>query len=147
MKSAVKPIPEGYHSVTPSFIVEDAPGLLEFVKRVFDAVEVHRTLDGDGTIRHAEFRIDDSMLMLSQARGEWKAEPGSVYVYLPDVDATYAKALAAGATPLMAPADQFYGDRSGGVKDAHGITWWMGTHIEDVSGEEIQRRAAAQTQK
>lgn len=144
MKNAVKPIPEGYHSVTPCFTVEDAPGLLAFVKQAFDAVEVHRTLDDDGKIRHAEFRIGDSMLMLSQARGEWKAEPGSVYVYVPDVDATYRKALAAGATSLMEPADQFYGDRSGGVKDAHGITWWLGTHVEDVSGEEIQRRASAQ---
>ncbi len=144
MKNAVKPVPEGYHSVTPCFTVEDAPRFLAFVKEAFDAVEVHRTLDGDGLIRHAEFRIGDSMLMLSQARAEWKAAPGSVYVYLPDVDATYRKALAAGATSLMAPADQFYGDRSGGVADAHGITWWLGTHIEDVPGEEIQRRAAAQ---
>jgi PhnB protein len=147
MKNAVKPIPEGYHSVTPCFTVEDAPKLLDFVKQVFDAVEVHRTLDADGLIQHAEFRIGDSMLMLSQARGDWKAEPGSVYVYVHDVDATYQRALAAGATSLIVPADQFYGDRSGGVMDSQGIRWWLGTRIEDVSSEEIQRRAAVARKK
>jgi uncharacterized glyoxalase superfamily protein PhnB len=143
MKKPVSPVPEGYHSVQAYLMVPDAETLIAFAKQVFGAVEVHRTTDSDGNVRHAEIRIGDSIVMLGQAAGEYRAQAASLYVYVPDVDAVYAKALAAGATSLIVPADQFYGDRSGGVLDAQGITWWMGTHIEDVAPDELRRRAEA----
>jgi PhnB protein len=147
MTKPVSPIPDGYPSVIPYLLVEDAQKLLDFVQRVFGAIEGDRTTGPSGEIQHTEFRIRDSVVMLSQARGEWKAAPATLYVYVPDIDATYRRAVEAGATSLSEPADQFYGDRSGGVKDNQGITWWIGSHIEDVSPEEIQRRAAAAGKK
>jgi len=98
----------------------------------------------DGSIRHAEARIGDSMVMIGQAGGEWKPKPNTVHVYVPDVDATYKKALAAGATSTREPVTQFYGDRSAGVEDAQGNSWWIATHVEDVSPEEMEKRMAAQ---
>ena len=144
---AVNHIPDGYHAVTSYFTVKGADRLLEFVKAVFGAKEVHRMNRSDGTIGHAELRIGDSVIMLSEANTEWPANPGGVYVYVPDVDATYQKALAAGATSLRAPEDQFYGDRGAGIRDASGVTWWIGTHVEDVSPAEMQKRMAAATRK
>jgi Uncharacterized protein conserved in bacteria len=138
----VKPIPEGYHTVTPYLIVPDVRKMMDFLCNAFDAKAsevLHE--DNEGNIRHTEMKIGDSMIMMGQARGEWTAQPASFYVYVPDCDAAYRKALAAGATSLQKPADQFYGDRHGGVTDAAGNQWWIGTHIEDVSPEEMERRA------
>jgi PhnB protein len=142
---AVKPIPEGYHSVTPYLAVEGTDKLFEFVKTAFDAADVHECMRRpDGTIQHAEVKIGDSIVMLAEASGPWKPRPSTLYLYVTDVDATYQRALAAGAMSLMEPATQFYGDRSGGVQDPAGNFWWIATHVEDVSPEELQRRAAAQ---
>ena len=138
----VKPIPDGFHTVTPYLVVEDVPRLIDFLKEAFEAVEVERTHQPDGSVMHAEVRIGDSMVMMGQARGEWKAAPVSLYLYVPDVDRVYQQALAAGAESMMEPQDQFYGDRNGGVKDPQGNTWWIGTRLENLSPEEIQRRAA-----
>src|SRR5688572_312099 len=136
----VKPIPDGYHALTPYLIVEGVPRLLEFLERAFGAEETHRTAMPDGTVVHAEVRIDGSPLMMGEARGEFRPMPGSIYFYTRDADAAYRRALDAGAVSLMEPADQFHGDRFGGVKDPAGNHWWIATHIEDVSPEEMARR-------
>ena len=138
---AVQPIPEGYRTVTPYLIVEGADTLLEFVTRAFGAEQRFRMDQDDGTIAHAEATIGDSVLMLAEAGGEWAAMPGCIHLYVEDCDATYARALEAGATSLREPENQFYGDRSGGVRDSAGNVWWITTHVEDVPAEELERRA------
>jgi PhnB protein len=140
---STKPIPDGYHSVTPYLIVKGADQLIDFVTQAFGAELIERMARADGTIGHAEARIGDSVVMLSEARGEWKPMPASLYLYVPDTDATYRQALDAGGTSVMEPADQFYGDRNAGVRDPVGNLWWIGTHQEDVSREELERRAAS----
>jgi PhnB protein len=140
---AVRPIPEGYHSVTPYLTVQGAARLLEFLERAFDAQVIHRMAKSDGSIGHAEVQIGDSRVMMGEAGGECHAMPGSLYLYVADTDATYQRALAAGATSRMEPTNQFYGDRNAGIEDPVGNLWWIATHVEDVSPEEIQRRAAA----
>jgi PhnB protein len=137
-------MPEGYHTVTPYLLVRNAGGLIDFLKQVFDAEETERMRRPDGSIMHVEVRIGDSVVMLGDAAGDAAPMPGMLHIYLQDTDAAYRRALAAGATSLREPADQFYGDRTGGVQDAFGNQWWLATHIEDVSPEEMQRRAAAQ---
>ncbi|VCU70905.1 Glyoxalase-like domain protein [Pigmentiphaga humi] len=138
----VKPIPEGFHTVTPYVSVTGADRFIEFLKNAFDAEEQYR-LDSPRGIGHAQVSIGDSNIMISEKCDEWPSHPASLYLYVPDVDAVYRQALAAGATSVTEPADQFYGDRSAGVRDAFGNTWWIGTHIEDVPNEEIARRAQA----
>jgi PhnB protein len=141
--SNVKPIPEGYHSITPYLIVDRAPELLEFLVSAFNATVVLKMVNPDGSLGHCELRIGDSMIMMSSARDQWKAMPTSIYLYVQDVDAVFAKALTAGAKEIMPLKDQFYGDRNGGVTDVSGNQWWIGTHKEDLSGEELKRRQAA----
>jgi PhnB protein len=141
---AVKPIPAGYHSITPYLVAAGASKLIDFLKQAFDAKEVERMATPDGTIRHAELKIGDLMLMLSEGSAEWKPMPCALYLYVTDADTTYRRALAAGGTSLNEPTNQFYGDRGGGIKDPSGNTWWIGTHVEDVSREEMMRRAEAQ---
>jgi PhnB protein len=138
----VKPIPEGHHSVTPYLVVDDVAKLIDFLKQAFEAVEIHRMQRPDGRVGHAEVKIGDSMVMMGEAQGEWKALPCAIYLYVENADAVYRHAVNAGATSIMEPADQFYGDRHGGVKDPCGNMWWIATHIEDVPHEEIARRAA-----
>ena len=140
---SVKPIPEGYHSVTSYLLVEDVARLIDFLKQAFQATEMHRMSRPDGRVGHAEVKIGDSMVMMGEAQGDWKPMPATLYLYVEDTDAVYRQALAAGAASIMEPADQFYGDRNAGVKDPCGNVWWIATHIEDVSREEIARRAAA----
>ena len=101
----------------------------------------------DGTVVHAELRIGDSPIMLGEAQGEWKALPAMLYLYVKDVDATFARAVSAGATTVKEVADQFYGDRNGTVKDSWGNVWSIGTHIEDVPPDEMKRRAQAAMQQ
>ena len=144
---AVKPIPEGHHTVTPYLAVQGAAKLLDFVKQAFDATELHCMPTPDGKIGHAQVRIGDSMVMLSDACGVWPAMPTALYLYVPDTDAVYRSALKAGATSLQEPANQFYGDRNAGVKDPSGNSWWIATHIEDVSPEELDGRAQAFARK
>ncbi len=143
MTSNVKPIPDGYHTVTPYLIVEGVAGLIDFLKQAFDAVETERVPGPDGKVGHGEVRIGDSVVMMGEASGDWKPMPGSMYLYVNDTDATYKRALDAGATSLMEPADQFYGDRNAGVKDASGNMWWIATRKENLSPEELRRRAEA----
>jgi uncharacterized glyoxalase superfamily protein PhnB len=140
---AVRPIPEGHHTVTPYLVVHGVPQLLDFVHQAFGAVEVHRTALPDGTIMHAEVRIGDSIVMMGEAPSGSRPMLGSLYLYVPDADAVYRSALEAGATSLTEPADQFYGDRSAGVLDPLGNHWWIATHKEDLSPEEMARRVEA----
>jgi uncharacterized glyoxalase superfamily protein PhnB len=144
---AVKPIPEGYHTVTPYMTVQGADKLIAFLKEAFGARESERLTGEDGRIQHAEVRIGDSVVMMAQATEQWKAMPSAIYLYVDDTDATYQRALQAGATSVMEPADQFYGDRNAGVQDPVGNYWWIATRIEDVSSEELARRAAAQRKR
>ena len=139
----VKPIPEGYHTVTPYLVVQGAGKLIDFMKAAFNAQEMFRMPMPDGSIGHAEMRIGNSAIMLGEANDQHKAMPPCLQLYLEDVDAVYARAVAAGATPVAEPANQFYGDRRGGVQDMCGNYWWMATHIEDVSEEEMKRRMEA----
>jgi len=143
----VKPIPDGYHSVTPYVVVPGVAGLIDFLKQAFHATERERFTAPDGTVKHAEVQIGDSIVMMGEPPADgppWqKPMPAVFHVYVTDVDAAYQRALHAGGTSLREPSDQFYGDRTGGVQDRAGNQWWIATHIEDVSPEEMKRRAAA----
>lgn len=140
---SVKPIPEGYHTVTPYLAVHGAAELIEFLKMVFDAHEKERIMRPDGSVGHAEVIIGDSVIMLGEPKGACGPMPGALYLYVDDVDAVHKRALEAGATSTMAPADQFWGDRLGAVRDRFGNDWQLAMHFEDVSAEELQRRMVA----
>lgn len=145
-----KPIPDGYHTATPYLIVDGAAKAIEFYRQAFDAVEVLRLAQPNGRIGHAEIRIGDSVVMLADEFPEMEirgphsigGSPASILLYVEDVDARFQQALAAGATELRPVKDQFYGDRSGTLKDPFGHTWSIATHIEDVPQAEIDRRFA-----
>lgn len=143
MASQVKPIPDGFHTVTPYLVVPGVAKLIDFLKQAFDATEVFRHALPDGTVSHAELRIGDSRIMMGDSRGEHKPMPAMLYLYLHDVDTAYRRAIQAGATSVQEPANQFYGDRNCGVQDACGNQWWIATHVEDVPPEELKKRADA----
>ena len=145
----VQPVPAGYHSVTPYLMVRDANRALAFYAQAFGARELMRLPTPDGKVAHAEVMIGDSHVMLADESREF---PGpqtlngvgvSLMLYVDDVDATFARAIAAGATERRAVADHFYGDRNGTLADPFGHVWTIATHVEDVSVEEAQRRMAA----
>jgi PhnB protein len=142
---AVKAIPEGYRAVTPYLVVPGVAQLMDFLKQAFGAEEVNRMARPDGTVMHGEVRIGDSVIMMGEVSGAFEPTAAMIHLYVEDVDATYRRALEAGATSVREPADQFYGDRSGGVKDRFGNQWWIATHVEDVSPDEMERRAKAVT--
>ena len=139
---AVKPIPDGFHSVTPELNVKGAAKLIDFMKQAFAAEEVMRMPGPGGALMHAEVKIGDSIVMMSDAVRE-APMPGSVFLYVNDVDAVYKRALQAGATSQLEPTDMFWGDRFASVKDSFGNKWGMATHKEDVPPEEMPKRAAA----
>ena len=122
--------PQGYNSVSPYLIVAGASRTIDFLVQVFDAVEIRRFLGPNGQIMHAEVRIDDTVVMLADGAAEWTPMPASVHVYVADVDATYRRALAAGATSVQEPVKKDDADKRGGVKDAGGTTWWIATMVE-----------------
>jgi PhnB protein len=148
----VKPIPEGYHTVTPYLIVNGAAKAIEFYTRAFGAVEIERMEDPSGKVHHAEISIGDSRLMLADEHPEVGAlcpetvggSPVGIHVYVEDVDAVVAAAVAAGARLTRPVVDQFYGDRIGGITDPFGHRWHIATHQEDLTMDEVRRRAAAQ---
>lgn len=139
---AVKAIPDGYHSVTPVLNVQGAAKLIEFLKRAFGAEELLRVPGPGGALMHAEVRIGNSIVMLTDAVRE-APMPTSIFLYVDDADAVYESALEAGATSLAEPADMFWGDRFARVKDAGANVWSIATHVRDVPPEELQERAAA----
>lgn len=134
------PIPAGYHTVTPYISVKGLPDCLSFLKQAFNAETKRTTLNQQGEIGHAEVLIGNSMVMFAEEVPYQLAAPAALYLYLTDVDAAYAQALQAGAVSIMAPSDQFYGDRNCGVKDAFNITWWLATHVEDLTEAELAER-------
>ncbi|MEO8346752.1 MAG: VOC family protein [Betaproteobacteria bacterium] len=143
---AVAPIPAGYATVTPYLVVHDAKKAIDFYQRAFGAVELFR-LDGpDDGIAHAEIKIGNSPVMLAESMGGYPdpltlgGSSVSFMIYVPDVDAAFARAVAAGATVKRPVADQFYGDRTGTLADPFGHVWSLATHVEDVSREEMDRR-------
>ncbi len=148
---AVKPIPEGHHTVTPYLIVNGGVAALEFYKKAFGAKEMVRMPGPDGKLGHAEIMIGDSMVMLADESPQMKARgplsyggtPVGICLYVDDVDAVAKQAVAAGAKEVRPVQDQFYGDRSGTFTDPFGHQWTISTHKEDVSPEEMKRRMAA----
>ena len=141
--SAVKPIPDGYRTVTPYLVVRDVARLLDFLQQAFGATELMRAPRPDGSIMHAEVAIGDSRVMMGEPPAATPPMPGCVHLYVVDTDALYHLALQAGATSLREPSDQFYGDRMAGVQDPVGNHWWIATHTENVTPAELARRAAA----
>jgi uncharacterized glyoxalase superfamily protein PhnB len=139
---AVKTVPEGYHTVTPYLVVPDAAAVIDFVTAAFGATLLHAARRPDGSIMHAEVQVGDSRVMIGQSAD--RAMRAMLYLYVPDVDATYRQAVAAGGVSIAEPADQFYGDRHGAVSDPAGNQWWIATHFEDVSPDEVARRAQSQ---
>ena len=137
---AVKKIPEGYGTVTPYLVVSDAAKLLDFIKSAFGAQELFRMEGPNGRIAHAEAQIGTSRVMVGEPMEPGRDTRAMLHLYVEDCDAMYAAALDAGATSDRVPADQFYGDRSAGVKDPFGNYWYVSTHVEDVSPEEMERR-------
>lgn len=140
---AAKPIPDGYQQVMPYLIVSDVPRLIDFLSTVFGAKEMSRHADDQGRVAHAEVRIGESVIMMGEAGPQWTASPASLMIYVEDTDAAYARALAAGATSLTEPKDQFYGDRNANVRDPFGNQWFISTRTEDLSDEEMARRSAS----
>jgi PhnB protein len=147
----VKPIPQGYRSVTPYLAVRQAADAIEFYRRAFGAKERMRLAAPEGKIGHAELEIGDSVIMLADEfpdmdfRGPASLGGTSVtlHLYVKDVDASFRKAIDAGARPVREVKDQFYGDRTGAVRDPFGHVWHLATHKEEVSAEEIARRTKA----
>ncbi|NCY25134.1 MAG: VOC family protein [Alphaproteobacteria bacterium] len=150
---AVQPIPAGYPAVTPYLIVEDAAAAIEFYKTVLGAKERFRLPTPTGGVGHAEIEIGGSVIMLADecpemgARAPQGPVPVFLYVYVPDVDAVFAKALAAGAIERRAVQNQFYGDRTGTFSDPFGHAWNVATHVEDVNPAELEARAAQAMKK
>ena len=131
-------IPEGYHTVTPYIMSTDAASTIEFLKKTFDATEKEIIRTEDGKVGHGEIRIGDSIIMISDSSDQHPFNPSMLYVYVPNVDDTYARGIAAGGQSLREPTDEFYGDRSAGMKDVAGNQWWMATHQKTVSNEKMQ---------
>ena len=148
---AVKPIPEGYHSVTPYLIINGAASAIEFYQKAFGATELFRFPAPDGKIGHAEIKIGDSPIMLADEFAEMGykgaqalgGSPVSLMIYLEDVDTVFNRAVEAGASVKEAVQDKFYGDRTGTLTDPFGHVWHVSTHKEDVSMEEMEKRAKA----
>jgi uncharacterized glyoxalase superfamily protein PhnB len=149
-KTATRPIPEGMHSLTPHLICNDAAAAIEFYKKAFGAVELVRLAGPQGKLMHAAVRIGDSTLMLVDEAPDWnmlgpkalKGSPVTIHLYVPDVDATVAQAVAAGAKVTMPVADMFWGDRYGALEDPFGHRWSVATHTRDTTPEEMREAMA-----
>jgi PhnB protein len=153
MASKVNPVPEGFHTATPYMIIKGAAEAIEFYKKAFGATELTRHADPSGKVRHAEIKIGDSPFMIADEFAEfpeWRGPqarggtPVHIYLYVDDADRLFRQAIAAGAKELLPIQDQWYGDRSGGITDPFGHVWYVATHTEDLSPEELEKRAAAQ---
>ena len=148
---AVNPIPDGYHTITPYLTARNASEAIEFYKSAFNATEVGRLVMPDGGIAHAEVMIGDSKIMISEESEDWgnlspqalNGSPVNLCIYVEDVDASFAQALAVGATTKTEVEDQFYGDRMGTLTDPYGHIWTIMTHKEDLTFDEMQQRMDA----
>ncbi len=139
--------PEGFQDVVPYLTVRGSQKLVAFLKQAFNAQELSVYLDPAGRIAHGLLKVGDSMLELSEGTDQWPPMPGSIHFYVPDVDATYKRALQAGGTSLQAPTDQFYGERSAAVRDMCGNNWYLATVTEVLTKEEIDKRIEAMATK
>jgi PhnB protein len=155
MSASSNPVPEGFHTLTPYMTINGASDAIEFYKQAFGAVEIFRWADPNGRVRHAEVMIGDSPIMLTDEAPDhgmagplsFGGSPVHMFLYVEDVDAVVEKAIAAGATELMPVEDSEDGDRRGGVTDPFGHVWYIGTHIEDISREELQKRYGTTTNR
>lgn len=154
MPNAVRPIPEGYHSITPQITCRDAAKAIEFYKNVFGAQELSRMPDPSGKIMHAELKIGDSRFMLNDEVPGMSVAPTpaaihshSLFVYTEDVDSLFNRAVKAGSRSDMPPSDMFWGDRYGTFTDPFGHKWGVATHVEDVAPAEMQRRFSEEMKK
>jgi uncharacterized glyoxalase superfamily protein PhnB len=144
MPKSARPIPEGFHAVTPQLVVKDATPLLDFLKNAFGATVMHVMNGPDGkSVMHAAVRIGDSIIFASDAPGFAKATTANLFLYVPDADAAFARATSAGAKPGAPVMDMFWGDRWGMVEDPFGNQWQIATHREDVSPDEMAKRMKA----
>ncbi len=142
-KRATSYKPAGFYSVTPYLTAQGVPKLLEFLKNAFGAEVLYCQQRPDGTIGHAQVRIGDSIVEMGEAPEQWKAMKAALHLYVPDADTVYKRAIEAGGTSLHEPADMFYGERSGGVMDPSGNHWYIATHTEDLTEEELKQRMEA----
>jgi uncharacterized glyoxalase superfamily protein PhnB len=148
MAKAAKPIPDGYHTITPSLTLDNAAQAIEWYKKALGAQEISRSLGPDGKIMHAELQVGDSRFMMNDAMMGGKGpkglggSPASFWLYVNDCDAAFNQAVAAGAEVRMPLDNQFWGDRGGAVADPEGYTWWIATRKEDLTRAEINERAA-----
>jgi PhnB protein len=151
MPRPVKPIPDGYHTITPYLSIKGAAGAIDFYKKAFGATEVMRLAQPDGRVGHAELQLGDSRIMLADEFPEMDfrsppsigGTPVQLHMYVANVDAVVSRAVAAGAKLVRPVQDQFYGDRMGTVADPYGHVWHVSTHKEDLSIDELRKRAAA----
>jgi PhnB protein len=149
MAKKAQAIPKGYHTVTPSIVVDGAAKAIDFYKKALGAEEIMRFPGPDGKIMHAEIRIGDSVIMLVDQMPEQGGRgpkliggtPVSFFVYGEDVDAAWKRAVDAGAKPIMPLDDQFWGDRTGLLEDPYGHHWWLAQHVEDLTPDELQKRS------
>jgi uncharacterized glyoxalase superfamily protein PhnB len=145
---SVQAVPEGFQTVTPYLVVEGADQLIEFLERAFEGECTNRNDDDKGHVMHATVNIGDSMIMIGDAMGTMPRENAMLYLYVENVDEMFQNALDAGATTVRDVRDEFYGDRTGSVKDRWGNTYWIATHIEDVAPDELkERRKKAMTER
>lgn len=131
--------PEGFQCITPYLTLRNLAEFVDFAEKGLGAIVLSK-VDHEGTVHHAEFQFGDSMVMAGEAKDETSVAPAMLYFYVPDCDAAHKKALNAGASSILEPQDQVYGDRNGAVKDRWGNQWWFATHKEKVSEEEIAKR-------
>jgi PhnB protein len=146
MAKAAKPVPDGYHTITPQLTLDDAAGTIEWYKKALGAEELGRSPGPDGRIMHAEIRIGDSRVMVNDVmmgKGprELGGSPASLWLFVEDSDALFNRAVGAGAKISMPIADQFWGDRAGAIVDPAGYTWWIATRKEDFTPAEMRQRA------
>ena len=139
-KKSIRTVPKGYHTVTPFLMVNDARGLIEFMEKALNGESTSVMKTDDGKIMHATVQIGDSIIMIADVMPGMEVMPACLYLYVDDVDASYRQAINVKGTSLREPTDEFYGDRSAGVRDEWNNQWWFATHIEDVSEEELERR-------
>lgn len=137
---SVNPIPKGYHTITPYLVVEDADKQIEFMQAAFGATVREAVRNKEGQVMHGEVKIGDSVVMVGRKQ-DAEQSATMLYVYVENTDDVYQQALTAGAVSLMEPKDQFYGDRNAGVADPFGNKWWIATHVEDLTSEELEQRA------
>jgi PhnB protein len=138
-KSATS-IPQGFHTITPFLLADDASELIQFLERAFEGGVTYKMTSEDGIVRHATVKIGDSIVMVSNGTEVYQPMPCILHVYVEDADSVYQNALSAGGISIQEPRNEFYGDRTSAIKDRWGNQWWIATHMEDVDEEEMKKR-------